>query len=272
MSNRTIQHTRGALLFCLTFCVTMFMSMSVQAAFITDKLVVDIHAERFGQGAVLKTISSGTPVTVIMNDGEYSRVRTSDNVTGWIESKYITNEKPTQLEYLALLAKTKSLEAKLKTAEQNQANQSTTDAEGIDIAELTELRKRAADAGWMRVELKKARDRAGELEAQLKSKNKNTSTSQEELKSLRNDNKMLKERLAAALLVNEQKDITEAPASASMDEITEPADHSSDDNAWSVRIGWFLGSIVVALIVGLIIGMTWLDKRIRQRHGGFRIY
>jgi len=274
MSTRTIQHKQGSLLFCLTLCMTMFMSMSVQAAFITDKVVVNIHSEKFEQGTVLKKISSGTPVTVLMNDGEFSRIRTNDNITGWIESKYVTNEKPTQLEYLELLAKTKTLEAKLKAAESNQTDQGSTDAEGVDVAELVELRKRAADAGWMRVELKKARDRVIELETQLNSKNKNTSNSQDELKSLRDDNKMLKERLAAALLVNEQQDVTEPPGDASPVDTTNTDNHDNrqDQNGWSVNISWFLGSIVVALIIGLIVGMTWLDKRIRQRHGGFRIY
>ena len=50
------------------------------------------------------------------------------------------------------------------------------------------------------------------------------------------------------------------------------SEHNPDDQGWTVNIEWFLGSIVVALILGLIGGMTWLDKRMRQRHGGFRLY
>lgn len=268
MSPRTIQRIRKALLLCLT----LFISTSVQAAFITDKVVVNVHAERFGQGAVLKTLSSGSSVTVLMNDGQYSRVRTNDNITGWVESKFISNEKPTQLEYLELLNKTKKLEADLKAAKAEQTSQPEAGGEGIDIAELAELRKRAADAGWMRVELKKARDRAGELEVKLKSNNKNVSSSEEEITQLKQKNKMLEERLAAAILVNEQQDITEQPEAASLDENTNPGDQARNNDGWTVKIGWFLGSIVVALIIGLVVGMTWLDKRIRQRHGGFRIY
>ena len=275
MSTRTVWPIERVLLLCLMYCMTLFMSVSAQAAFITDKLVINIHSERFGQGTVLKTLSSGTSVTVLMNDGEYSRIRTNDNVTGWVESKYITNEKPAQLEYLELLARSKTLEANLKSAEEKLATQTSSgseSAEGVDVAELAELRKRAADAGWMRVELKKSRDRVTELEDQVKSKNQKTSTSQEELKSLREKNKMLEERLAAALLVNEQQDITEPPGDASPEGTAGTSSHNADSNGWSVKIGWFLGSIVVALITGLIVGMTWLDKRIRQRHGGFRIY
>lgn len=275
MCTRTVQPFQKVVLLCVMFCTILVMSASAQAAFITDKLVISIYSERFGQGTVLKTLSSGTNVTVLMNDGDYSRIRTSDNVTGWVESKYITNEKPAQLEYLELLARSKTLEANLKTAEEKLATQTTTGSEsteGLDVAELAELRKRAADAGWMRVELKKSRDRVSELEDQLKSKNQKTSTSQEELKSLREKNKMLEERLAAALLVNEQQDITEQPGDASPESVSDTSGQNRYDDGWSVKIGWFLGSIVVALITGLVAGMTWLDKRIRQRHGGFRIY
>lgn len=246
--------------------LTLFTSVSVQAEFITDKIVINIHAERFGQGAVLKTLSSGTAVTVLMNDGKYSRIRTNDNVTGWIESQYITNEKPSQLEYLELLTRSKTLEAQLKTAEEKLTAQPAGDSDGVDLAELAELRKRAADAGWMRVELKKSRDRVNELEGKLKATNQNASGSANELNKLREHNKMLEERLAASLLVNEHQESFTQEA-----EVSTPTSETQNEGM-AVSIEWFLGSIVVAIIIGLIAGMTWLDKRIRQRHGGFRIY
>lgn len=262
MSTGFRQHSPGFFLLCLT----LFLSVPAQAEFITDKVVVKVHAERFGQGAVLKTLSSGTTITVLMNEGNYSRIRTSDNVTGWVESKYITNEKPTQLEYLELLSRSKTLEARLKTAEEKLSAQPASEAEGIDLTELAELRKRAADAGWMRVELKKTRDRVNSLESKLKSSSQNTSSAEGELNQLREQNKILEERLAAAVLVNEQQEIQpQEPA-----ETTTP--EAPEKDAMAVSIEWFLGSIVIAVIIGLIAGMIWLDKRIRQRHGGFRIY
>ena len=253
------QILRGILL-----CLVPLLSLPAQAAFITDKIVVEIHSQRFSQGSVLKTLPSGSAVKVLMKDGDYTRIRTNDNITGWIESKFLTNEQPTQIAYLTLLAKSKSLEAKLKAAEAN-----TGGGDGIDIAEIEELRKRAADAGWMRVELKKARERVAEIENKMKSSGKTTTSSQQELNTLRNQNKELERRLAASMLVNEQQQeiVLQEDGSPSMSDT-----QNSEEQGWAVDIEWFLGSIVVALIIGLIGGMTWLDKRIRQRHGGFRIY
>ena len=256
----TKQLVRGILL-----CLLPLLSLSTQAAFVTDKITIEVHSQRFSQGSVLKTLASGSAVEVLMKDGQYTRVRTNDNVTGWVQSQYLTNEQPTQIAYLTLLAKTKTLEAKLKAAE---ANAGEGDGDGIDIAEIEELRKRAADAGWMRVELKKTRDRNNELQNKMKTDTQTASGSQEELATLRNQNKELQARLAASLLVNEQQEASihdgnSMPASSTQ---------NSDNQGWAVNIEWFLGSIVVALIIGLISGMTWLDKGIRQRHGGFRIY
>lgn len=252
----------------LLLCLAALLPLSAQAEFITDKITVELHADRFPQSAVLTTLPSGSSVQILINDGDYSRVRTSDNITGWVESKYVTNEKPAQLEYTDLLAKSKSLEAKLKAAEDKLAATSTNNnssAPAIDPAELEDLRKRANDAGWMRVELKKARDQASELESKLKSKGKVASSSAEELNSLRQENQSLQKKLAAALLIGEQQ------GTATNQENTSSSE-SNQNQHWSVNISWFLGSIVVALIIGLIVGMTWLDKRMRQRHGGFRLY
>ncbi|MCK4963108.1 MAG: SH3 domain-containing protein, partial [Anaerolineales bacterium] len=233
----------------------------------------EVRSQRLSQGTVLKSLSSGSAVEVLMKDGDYTRIRTIDNITGWVQSQFLTNEQPTQIAYLTLLAKSKTLEAKLKAAE---ANAGEGGGDGIDLAEIEELRKRAADAGWMRVELKKARERIVEIENKMKSSSKTTRSSEAELNTLRNQNKELQARLAASILVSEQQQevVMQEDGSLSIPTTTNQnaSEHNPDDQGWTVNIEWFLGSIVVALILGLIGGMTWLDKRMRQRHGGFRLY
>ena len=39
-----------------------------------------------------------------------------------------------------------------------------------------------------------------------------------------------------------------------------------------IPLTWSLGASGFALVLGLIAGVAWLDNRIRNRHGGFRIY
>jgi uncharacterized protein YgiM (DUF1202 family) len=247
----------------LLLCLMPLLSLPTQADFVTDKIVLEVRSQRLSQGAVLKTLPSGSVVEVLMTDGAYSRIRTSDNITGWVQSQFLTTEQPAQTAYLELLAKSKTLEAKLKAAE------TEGDSDGIDIAEIEELRKRAADAGWMRVELKKARDRINEMQKQMKTSGQTTNSSQKELSVLNEKNKELERRLAAAIEFNEQQQQLAIQEGATPSVSTNQA---GGEHGWAVNLEWFLGSIIVALIIGLIGGITWLDKRIRQRHGGFRIY
>lgn len=248
----------------ILLCLMPLLSLPAQAEFVTDKIVIEVRSQRLSQGAILKTLPSGSSVEVLMRDGDYARIRTNDNITGWVQSQFLTKDQPAQTAYQELLAKTRTLEAKLKSAEANQSG-----GDGIDIAEIEELRKRAADAGWMRVELKKSRDRANELESKMNTSGQTSNSSQKELAILNDKNKELERRLAAAMEYNEQQQqlAIEEGVTASVS-----ASQASGEQGWAVNIEWFIGSIVVALIIGLIGGMTWLDKRIRQRHGGFRIY
>lgn len=276
-------HVTRSLLLGILLCVYN----GAHAAFITDKIVVNLYAQATDQGQVLKKLPSGAVVEVISNTGQFTQVRTTDNITGWIVSQFITNEKPSQLEYLELLGRTKTLEAELKAAREKPSTAPAAAATPISVEELADLQQRAKDAGWIRAELKKARDRVDELEAQMNAKVKTSTGSQQEIDKLRADNMALEERLAATLLVNEQPpeqqdtaeptetadDANPAPVeTASADTPDNASNHNTDATGWSVKLKWFLGSLAVALIAGFIAGITWLDNRIRQRHGGFRLY
>jgi SH3 domain protein len=274
------QHRIIAGLFTSTlFCLPLI----TQAAFITDKIVVEVRTEHLGQGTVLKKIPSGSSVEVLLSEGQYSRIRTADNVTGWVNSTFLTNEKPTQLEYLELLAKSKTTEAKLRDAEEQLANSAASTPAISDNDEIERLKNEAKDARWMKVEMMKARDRAEQAEAKLKSSGKESDNNKQALEKLRSHNKDLEQRLAAALLVNGQ--VNEQQETNATDPISAEAmvntpmplpilntEISALDGGWTVNMKWFFGSLFTALVIGFIAGLTWLDKRMRRRHGGFRIY
>ncbi|MCW8845107.1 MAG: TIGR04211 family SH3 domain-containing protein [Gammaproteobacteria bacterium] len=41
---------------------------------------------------------------------------------------------------------------------------------------------------------------------------------------------------------------------------------------WKISWRWAALGVFLALLAGVVLGMWWLDRRSRQRHGGFRIY
>ncbi len=254
----------------------IFFPVAANAAFITDKIVVEVRTERFGQGAVLKKLPSGTSVEVLVADGKYSRIRTPDNITGWVASTFLTNKKPAQLEYLELLAKSKGTEAKLRVAEQQLANSGAstkTTPASINVEDMELLKKQAQDARWMKVEMQKARDRAEQAEAKLKAKSKKSGNNKKELEGLRSKNKDLQQRLAAAMLINEQQSEDNKVQITPIEQAPIPiVETIAPNTSWSVGVKLFSGSLFAALIAGFVLGIVWLDQRSRQRHGGFRIY
>ncbi len=40
----------------------------------------------------------------------------------------------------------------------------------------------------------------------------------------------------------------------------------------SLPLKWVAGALFVCLIAGFLLGLWWIDRRIRSRHGGFRVY
>ncbi len=253
------------------------LPLAVNAAFITDKIVAEVRTERFDQGAVLKELSSGASVEVLMSDGKYTRVRTTDNITGWVNSRFLTNEKPNQLEHLKLLSKIKATEEQLRVAKEKLASAPTTGSD-ISTEEIDTLKKQAKNAQWMKAEMQKARNRAEKAEEKLKTelkkpskKSEQNNDTKQQLENLRRQNHELETRLAAALLVNEQQSESTSTELTPVAFVATPATEKTDDN-WTINMQWFFGSLFTALIIGFIAGLTWLDKRIRRKHGGFRIY
>ncbi len=253
------------------------LPLVVNAAFITDKIVAEVRTERFDQGTVLKELPSGASVEVLMSDGKYTRVRTTDNITGWVNSRFLTNEKPNQLEHLELLNKIKATEEKLRAAEEKLARASTTGSD-ISTEEIETLKKQAKNAQWMKAEMQKARLRAEKTEEKLNielkkqsKKGEQSNDTKQQFDDLRTQNHELETHLAAALLINEQQSESTSPELTPVAFVTTPATEKTDDG-WIITMQWFLGSLFTALIIGFIAGLTWLDKRIRRKHGGFRIY
>jgi SH3 domain protein len=130
----------------------LLAATALQAAHITDKLLVGFYEEPDESTQPSRVLSSGTPVEVIKRDGAFSQVRLSDRSVGWIKTDYITGDKPAKAVVLELQAKTADLQQQLKKKEQ----------------ELKKLRATAPgggkDAGQLEKELKSTRQQLAKAE------------------------------------------------------------------------------------------------------------
>ncbi len=105
---------------------------------------------------------------------------------------------------------------------------------------------------------------------------------QAESDSLRDELETLRQQFAgpAATIENlEQKSAElESTVSASETRIAELEEENTSLRerqaafSRSLPLTWVGGAIVVCLISGFLLGLWWVDRRIRQRHGGIRIY
>lgn len=78
--------------------------------------------------------------------------------------------------------------------------------------------------------------------------------------------------------LRQQLDTSTASANANAEEIAALTEELSDFRSrqsqykYSLPLKWVAGAMFVCLLAGLLLGMWWIDYRIRQRHGGVRVY
>ena len=120
---------------CLFVLLMLACALPVQAAHITDKLVVGLYEKSSLEGEPLQLLPSGMPVEVLEKKGEVTQVRLADDTKGWVEAEYVTDEKPASM----LLLET---QAELRQLKQNGA---TIDSESAQLQmELDAARERIA--------------------------------------------------------------------------------------------------------------------------------
>jgi len=114
--------------------------------------------------------------------------------------------------------------------------------------------------------MEKARKKAAAVETKLKSKQGQASevaqqaeTLDAQLAELTLKNADLEQRLAATLMINAVEEVE-----AVKEENVLPQDESS--------FPWAIVTLTLGLALGFAAGFYWLDRRVRQRFGGVRVY
>jgi hypothetical protein len=80
------------------FRALLLALLSAQAAantaYVSDELVLGVYAEQNNQGQRLATLHSGASVETLAVSGEFTQVRLTDGITGWVKSAYLTTQAP----------------------------------------------------------------------------------------------------------------------------------------------------------------------------------
>jgi len=87
-----------AIFFMVAFLMTASNgSVYADTRYVTDQLVISVRNGHNPSDIVLGYIKTATPVDVIEEIGDYSRIKTEDGLEGWVLTKYIVSEKPKAL-------------------------------------------------------------------------------------------------------------------------------------------------------------------------------
>jgi len=229
-------------------CVPLLILIATpaQAAHITDKLLAGLYDKPGGEQP-LKLLPSGTPLEVQEKKGDYARVRLGDGTIGWVDLRYITDEKPARAMLLELQAESAKLREELQQAKSELGKGGKSDAGGSK-KEIAALKQQLADAQAELERLRAAPAGAPGPSGQ-EAPNGADALYQERLWQ---ENQTLRERLAkVGEIVG-----TELP-------------ESPPPPRFQFRL-WHLLVLSAFLFVGFIGGVIFRNYRMRQRYSGLR--
>ncbi|PHS72942.1 MAG: arylsulfatase [Cycloclasticus sp.] len=221
----------------ILFLLILIPTMSL-AAHITDKLLVGMYAKPNSDEQPIQLLPSGTPVDLKDEQNGFVNVELVDGTTGWVEKRFLSDEKPANVRLLALQSKYRQVQNKL-------------DALEATAAETTAFAEKQQGAG--------ADQRAvpAEFEQLQKSEQALKASLSKAQKTIQLLNKQLAQHQASAVSSN--------PSEGGMKKVSEEA--SSSIYAWLFAILM----LALGLGAGVHKGMQIQDNRQRKKHGGFRI-
>ncbi len=77
----------------LLLMLTLSHTTLAQTVYVSDELTILMRADKGTQYRILKSLPSGTPLTVLEVDKSgYTRVRTAEGKTGWVLSRFLSKE------------------------------------------------------------------------------------------------------------------------------------------------------------------------------------
>lgn len=258
----------GKLLFISLFYLIYQQTGFAQTRYVTDRIMLGIHQEADANSTLLTSIPSGSTVTTLKNEGEFSKIRLGNGTEGWVLSSYLIKEKPAVAELDSLsakyqqankLARKSEKEAQLWRDELSNAKNKIKGlrkklSKGESFAATETLEKELATEQAKTIELQ---TRIAGLETNLEQLK---SLSQEDtvikLQQFRGENSNLKARIEAALANLEGETVPTAEELA------------------AIRPDfplWYTGLLFLMVVLGVAAGVGWMDHLNRQRHGGYRL-
>ena len=276
MKNNFVHSTILFLMFVSVGSMSLISSIiQAETLYVTDRILLGVHQQADEISPVIKTITSGTAVTVIQQNENFTQIKLADGTVGWVSKNFLKKEKPATAELDASNAKLKAAQQRNKKLADDLASkerevQVRRDQLSNAKSSIKDLKSALKEAGGPAVPagnpedlnnanatIKTLEEKITQLEME-KTEVASTSGSDAviELEKLQNQNKEFRVRIEAA--------------QANLKGETVP----SAEELAAIRPSfpfWYWLLLVALLIAGVAGGVIWMDILHRKKHGGFRI-
>jgi SH3 domain protein len=239
MHNFRVKHALFGI-FCLLTTIA-----HAETVYVIDELKIGLHEDRTIDSPIIKIVPSGTSLSVIERDNDLIHVQEAGGSKGWINSKYVVEEKPGKSRITELEKNNEALKqeiAQLKTT--------TTAAPANGTEAQKELEQ----------QLNSERLKAGDLQAQLAALKANVADIDDSGKLLA-DIETLKQQNRQLISQLESSGIE-----------VEADSESLSEGSFSIsNIKQMIVTLLIVFAIGIAGGIFILDFHNRRRHGGFRV-
>jgi uncharacterized protein YgiM (DUF1202 family) len=108
---------------------------AAQGTYVTDRLSVGLYEDPAQTDRPLRRVAAGTPLESLQRRRTFTQVRLSDQQTGWIETRYLSEEKPLKVRLVETQAKFGQTLNQLQALERRLAEQNGPIAERAPVPE-----------------------------------------------------------------------------------------------------------------------------------------
>ena len=115
--------------------------------YISDKLYVPVRKGQGNQFSILhKGLPSGTRVTLIQRDTDWTKIKTAQGITGWIRNQFLDDTPPAAMQLITADKKINRLSKQLRTLKKEKALlEETYQAAELSLKESNQLAKKTEE-------------------------------------------------------------------------------------------------------------------------------
>ena len=236
----------------LVLLILMLSTATIRGAHITDKLLAGLYENPDGTEDPISLLTSGTPLEILARQGDYAQVRLGDDRTGWVEARFISEEKPAKARLLEAQAKNAELQRQLAEVwAQMRLFRSDKGAVPVGPAAVSagpspRLPQSEKPVPGSNGEPRRVADLERQLETARREAERQIDFERQRSAVLEAENRRLRERLAAPLAI-------------------EPA---SDRVGWRP---WLVSLLAALLLLSFVAGIVFKNYRIYRRYGKHRL-